>query len=251
MENLMRDDDAPVGRLLTRREAVALLGIAMPAASVRRALAQESAARTPAAVMPCVVQPEQTEGPYFVDRMLKRSDIRTDPATGVTKAGVPLWLTFNVGRVASGGGCVPLAGAHIDVWQCDAAGIYSGVKDPNFNTVGQHFLRGYQITDANGSATFTTIYPGWYPGRTVHVHFKVRTEPSAQRGQEFTSQLYFDEGVSDRVLSREPYAAGSSRRTRNEADGIFRRAGGAQLILALREHQGGYKGEFSLAIKSA
>jgi protocatechuate 3,4-dioxygenase beta subunit len=246
----MLDDDRRVGRLLTRREAVALLGIAAPAASATRGWAHSSPESARAAVLPCVVQPEQTEGPYFVDKMLNRADIRTDPATGLAKAGVPLRVTFHVSRTTSNATCQPLAGALIDVWHCDAQGVYSGVKDPNFDTVGQQFLRGYQVTDERGAATFTTIYPGWYPGRAVHVHFKVRTAPSAGRGEEFTSQLYFDEALTDRVLGREPYAAGSKRRTRNEADGIFRREHGAQLIMPLREHQGGYAGEFSLALKS-
>jgi protocatechuate 3,4-dioxygenase beta subunit len=199
-------------------------------------------------MLPCVVHPEQTEGPYFVDEMLQRADIRTDPSNGLSKPGVPLRITFNVSRTTGNGSCVPLPGALVDVWQCDAKGVYSGVKDPSFDTVGQQFLRGYQVTDERGSATFTTIYPGWYRGRAVHVHFKVRTTPAAGRGQEFTSQLYFDEGVTDRVFSGEPYATG--QRTRNEADGIFRRAGGAQLILSVREHQNGYAGEFNLALKS-
>jgi protocatechuate 3,4-dioxygenase beta subunit len=247
----MRDDDRPVGRLLTRREAVALLGISAPFASAARVWAGASGDVARSAVLPCVVQPEQTEGPYFVDKMLNRADITTDPSTGVAKQGVPLRLTFNVSRTTADGKCVPLQGALLDVWHCDAAGIYSGVKDPSFNTVGQHFLRGYQVTDERGSATFTTIYPGWYPGRAVHVHFKVRTTPAAGQGQEFTSQLYFDESLNDRVLGREPYAGGSAQRTRNEADGIFRREHGAQLILPLREQQAGFVGEFHLALKSA
>jgi len=248
----MLNDETPVGRLLTRREAVALLGFAIPAASAAHLFGQAPAPRRDAAaVMPCVVQPEQTEGPYFVDRMLNRSDIRTDPASGVAKAGVPLWVTFQVSRLGGDKRCTPLAGAHVDLWQCDAKGIYSGVRDPAFDTVGEQFLRGYQMTDADGRASFRTIYPGWYRGRTVHVHFKVRTEPSAAHGQEFTSQLYFDDGLTDRVLGREPYAGGGEQRTRNEADGIFRRQGGAQLILALREREDGYAGEFNLAIKSS
>jgi protocatechuate 3,4-dioxygenase beta subunit len=245
----MRDDDRRVGRLLTRREAVALLGISTPLAAATRAWAQSSDQTPGAAVLPCVVQPEQTEGPYFVDKMLNRADIRTDPSTGRASPGVPLRITFNLSR-ATGGQCVPLPGALVDVWHCDARGVYSGVKDPNFETVGQQFLRGYQVTDERGGATFTTIYPGWYPGRAVHVHFKVRTAPAAGRGQEFTSQLYFDEAFTDRVLSREPYEGGSARRTRNEADGIFRRGDGAQLMLTLRESHEGYAGEFNLALKA-
>ena len=246
----MLNDDTPIGRLLTRREAVALLGLAVPAASAAHVFGQASSSRPGEPVVPCVVQPEQTEGPYFVDRMLQRSDVRTDPATGVARPGLPLWITFQVSRVSADGRCAPLAGAHVDLWHCDANGIYSGVKDPGFDTVGQHFLRGYQITDSKGAASFRTIYPGWYRGRAVHVHFKVRTDPSADRGHEFTSQLYFDEALTDRVLSREPYGAGSGERTRNEADGIFRREGGAQLILPVREREDGYAGEFGLALRT-
>ena len=80
----------------------------------------------------------------------------------------------------------------------------SDVTDPSFNSVGKKFLRGHQMTDAAGVARFTTIYPGWYPGRTVHIHFKIRTEPAAARGYEFASQLYFDDALTDRVHARDP-----------------------------------------------
>ncbi len=242
-------DDTPVGRLLTRREAVALLGFAVPAASAAHAFGQQGSPSANADVLPCVVQPEQIEGPYFVDAKLNRSDIRTEPATGAARPGVPLHLTFRVSRLGGERSCTPLPGAHIDVWQCDATGIYSGVQDPGFDTIGQHFLRGYQTTDARGEARFTTIYPGSYPGRPVHVHFKVRTSPGEGRGHEFTSQLYFDDALSDRVLSRDPYGAtDGARRTRNQDDRFFRQ-GGEQLVLTLREDGNGFTGEFALALK--
>ena len=243
----MLNDDRPVGRLLTRREAVALLGFVPPFLSAAHLRAQDRSGPRGTAVMPCVVQPEQTEGPYFVDGVLNRSDITAEPATGEPKAGVPLWITFAVSRLSGDRTCAPLAGAHVDLWQCDAKGIYSGVEDPRFNTVGQKFLRGYQLTDADGRARFRTIYPGWYRGRTVHVHFKVRTHPSEGRGEEFTSQLYFDDTLTDRVHRGKPYEGDGSARTRNEADRIFR-GGGAQLVLAAREHEDGYAGEFALAL---
>jgi protocatechuate 3,4-dioxygenase beta subunit len=132
----------------------------------------------------CIVRPQQTEGPYFVDEGLNRSDIRSDPATGSVKPGVPLTLQFQVSQVGANA-CVPLAGAIVDVWHCDAAGAYSDVADRNANTLGQKFLRGSQVTNADGTVEFTTIYPGWYPGRTVHIHFKIRGNTAANQGYEF------------------------------------------------------------------
>jgi protocatechuate 3,4-dioxygenase beta subunit len=243
----MHNDDAMVGRLLTRRELVALLGMSGVAAMADPLFGQGP----PANALPaCVVQPEQTEGPYFVDEMLNRADIRTEPATKAAKAGLPLRVAFSVSQIGSNGTCTPLPGAQVDLWQCDAAGVYSGVQDPTFNTVGQHFLRGHQLTDAKGMANFLTIYPGWYPGRAVHVHFKIRTTPAAQKGYEFTSQLYFDEAQNDRIFAREPYSARTGQRVRNEADRIFQ-SGGKQLMLPVTEGSDGYSGTFSLALHTA
>ncbi|HXV80553.1 MAG TPA: intradiol ring-cleavage dioxygenase, partial [Candidatus Binatia bacterium] len=158
-----------------------------------------SLASAHAVVIPsCVVRPEQTEGPYFIDEKLNRSDIRSDPSDGSVKPGVPLRLAFQVSRV-SGPSCSPLSGATVDVWQCDALGLYSDVRDMNADTRGKKFLRGYQTTDGNGVAEFVTIYPGWYPGRAVHIHFKIRHDPASHRALEFTSQLYFDESITDEV----------------------------------------------------
>jgi protocatechuate 3,4-dioxygenase beta subunit len=158
----------------------------------------------------CVVTPELTEGPYFVDEMLNRSDIRTDPATGVPRPGVALALELVLSQVAASG-CGPLAGALVDLWHCDASGLYSDVSQQRTN--GQAFLRGYQLSDANGSARFTTIYPGWYPGRAVHIHFKVRTTPTGSSGLEFTSQLFFDEALTDQVYTQAPYNSRGRRDT--------------------------------------
>jgi protocatechuate 3,4-dioxygenase beta subunit len=249
----MDRDDVQVGRLLSRREILALLGASGIAALAGCKPSREVAdvGTTRGALLPsCVVRPEQTEGPYFVDARLDRSDIRSDPISGAVKAGAPLELALVVSRIGSGGACAPLAGARVDLWQCDAAGVYSGVRDPQFDTSGQQFLRGYQLTDATGTARFTTIYPGWYRGRTVHLHFKVRTEPSAARGYEFTSQLYFDDAVTDRVHASEPYRSQGQGRVRNEGDGIFRR-NGSQLMLAVAEEAQGYAGTFHLGLQIA
>lgn len=244
----MDNDDTMIGRLLTRRELVALFGASAVAAMAHRVSGQASSPASGMAVPACVVQPQQTEGPYFVDEKLLRSDIRADPASGVIKAGAPLALALTVSQVMPDGTCGPLAGAQVDLWQCDAMGVYSDVKDRSFDTVGQKFLRGHQITSAGGAAQFVTIYPGWYPGRAVHVHFKVRTAPAGDKAYEFTSQFYFDEALTDRVHAREPYAAHTGNRTRNERDGIFK-DGGSQLTLAVREAADGYAAAFDLAMR--
>ena len=249
----MDRDDVQVGTLLSRREILALLGASGIAALAGCKPSREIAERgvTASAALPsCVVRPEQTEGPYFVDGRLDRSDIRSDPQNGGIKAGAPLEIAIVVSRIGNGGACSPLAGARVDLWQCDADGVYSGVRDPSFDTTGQLFLRGYQVTDASGTARFTTIYPGWYRGRTVHTHFKVRTDPSAARGYEFTSQLYFDDALTDRVHVREPYASKGQRTVRNEGDGIFRRNGN-QLMLDVTEAGQGYAGSFHLGLQIA
>ena len=106
-----------------------------------------------------------------MDAKLNRSDIRSDAASGEVKEGAPLDLVLAVSALRAGG-CAPLAGAHVDIWHCVATGVYSGVEDPGYKTVGQTFLRGYQLTDDAGEVRFRTIYPGWYPGRAVHIHFK-------------------------------------------------------------------------------
>jgi protocatechuate 3,4-dioxygenase beta subunit len=129
-------------------------------------------------------------------------------------------------------------------------GIYSGVEDINglFDTVGKQFLRGHQVTDADGIARFETIYPGWYRGRTVHIHFKIRTDPSAESGHEFTSQLYFDDSLTDRVLAGQPYAKNEGERPRNPDDGIFR-SGGDQLLLDVVEERDGYAAMFDIGLQ--
>jgi protocatechuate 3,4-dioxygenase beta subunit len=243
----MHDDDATIGRLLTRREVVALFGASSVAAMAHRISGQTPS--TPAASVPaCVVQPQQTEGPYFVDEKLLRSDIRSDPATGAIVAGAPLTLTMKVSQVTPDGQCATLPGAQVDLWQCDAMGAYSGVKDRLFDTAGQKFLRGHQITDEGGVVRFVTIYPGWYPGRAVHMHFKVRST-TATPAYEFTSQFYFDEQLTDRVHATEPYTAHVGQRMRNERDGIYR-DGGQQLTLAVRVATGGtYAAAFDMAMR--
>ncbi|MBE9138970.1 intradiol ring-cleavage dioxygenase [Nodosilinea sp. LEGE 07088] len=195
----------------------------------------------------CTVRPQQTAGPFFVDEGLNRSDIRPDPTTGAVKPGLPLTLQFRVSQVGSNA-CLPLAGAMVDVWHCDAAGVYSDVADRRASTVGQKFLRGSQVTNADGIAEFITVYPGWYPGRAVHIHFKIRGSSVAGQNYEFTSQLYFDDALSDRIYAQAPYRDRGQRPTRNSNDGIFR-SGGEQLTLPIAQAEEGYIGRFEIGLE--
>jgi protocatechuate 3,4-dioxygenase beta subunit len=194
----------------------------------------------------CVVTPELTEGPYFVDEGLNRSDIRSDPGTGVARPGVPLDLTIALWQVSSGT-CGSLAGALVDLWHCDALGVYSDVGAQG--TLGQRFLRGYQVSDASGMVRFTTIYPGWYPGRAVHMHFKVRTNPTGSQGLEFTSQIFFDEALTDRVHAESPYNTKGRRDTLITTDGIYR-GGGPVLLAPFSPAGGGYAGTFHVGVRA-
>ena len=253
----MENDDLPVGRILSRREVIALLGVGgaglvgawrVPGG---HAPALTSAPGWPGGVPACVVRPEQTEGPYFVDEHLNRADIRSDPASGAIRPGAALDLEFRVARVTTGS-CAPLAGAIVDLWHCDALGVYSDVKDMSgkFDTRGQKFLRGHQLTDASGIARFHTVYPGWYEGRTVHLHVKIRTPAGTGGSHEFTSQLYFDDAVTDTVFAREPYKNQGVREMRNNRDGIFSE-GGKRLLIDVTPAGNGYTGTFEIGLQMA
>ncbi|MDN0074118.1 intradiol ring-cleavage dioxygenase [Crenobacter sp. SG2303] len=230
-----------------RRTVLTLCGAAGASLLVDRAMATplaQALGSVGTSVPACVLTPAQTEGPYFVDERLERADLRSDPATGRVAAGVPLQLTLQVSRLA-GGGCHPLVGAQVDLWHCDADGVYSDANDPGFNTRGTRFLRGFQRSGADGRVRFLTIYPGWYDGRTVHIHFKIRP----REGGEFTSQLYFDDALTDRVHALAPYVRRGQRTMRNADDGIFRR-GGERLLLDVRSTPNGFSTFYEVGLKA-
>jgi uncharacterized protein (TIGR03437 family) len=181
--------------------------------------------------------PTVTEGPYWVDEKLFRSDIRTDPSNGSVRTGVPLTLTINIQNLPNGGTCTPLAGAYVDIWHCDAKGIYSDESTYNpgggtgsVNTVGQKFLRGYQITDENGRVSFTTVYPGWYMGRTIHIHVRVRTYNGSTVLSNFVSQIFFDDAINDVVMANSSYSRNSNRDTRNANDMVYNVANNTRML---------------------
>jgi protocatechuate 3,4-dioxygenase beta subunit len=208
-----------------------LMALSAVALGTGRALAQEV---SPA----CALTPAQTEGPYFVDERLDRADLRADPRDGAARPGAPLALVLRVHALRESR-CEPQREAIVDVWHCDARGDYSDTRD----APGTQFLRGYQRTDESGVVRFATIYPGAYPGRAVHIHFKVRA-----RAAEFTSQLYFDDALTDRVHARSPYGAMRERRTRNAGDFLYRR-GGTELTLDVARSGDGYAAAYDIGVR--
>ena len=149
-----------------------------------------------------------------------------------------------------------LKGAQVDVWHANGMGQYSDIEQAG--TGGTKFLRGYQITDDNGTVRFTTIYPGWYQGRAVHLHFKVRMFEGSEKTLEFTSQFFFNDTISDQVYSQAPYSDRGTRDMRNDQDGIFNGAStdgavqshvGEHLMLNLTKQDQGYLGTFNIGLK--
>ena len=189
------------------------------------------------ALSACALSPAMTEGPFFVDGELERSDITAGAAHAAVTQGVPLAIEIAV--VNARGACAPLAGVRIDIWHADASGRYSDGAPR-----GERFLRGYQVTDATGNVSFRTIYPGWYPGRAIHIHVKAR-----KGGAEFTSQLFFDDAVNEKIVARPPYDTHGTRFTRNARDGIFREGRSGALLVDLAPRTNGYLGKATLGLE--
>jgi protocatechuate 3,4-dioxygenase beta subunit len=186
----------------------------------------------------CVITPLLTEGPFFVDEKLNRSDVISG------QPGLPLNLEISV-YTASSATCAPVAGAQIDIWHANAAGYYSDVD----GATSENFLRGYQVTDPNGKVSFKTIYPGWYPGRTPHIHLKARMFNTNAQTLDATTQLFFDDAISDAVYAANaPYNNRGTRHTRNANDDIY--GGHTSLLTALKgSPHSGYTGYISIAVK--
>ncbi len=231
---------------LNRRRALALIGGA-GAASFLGSVNNHPLLAFDSRAITCVqASPEATEGPYWVDEKLNRSDIRVDPSTGAVSSGLPLTLSITIQELSSTG-CGVLPGAQVDIWHCDAAGIYS--DEAANNSVGRKFLRGYQITDDNGTVQFTTIYPGWYSGRTVHIHVRIRTFSGSQVVDQFTSQFFFDDSITDQVFTQAPYNSRGQRNTRNSNDMVLTGVtNGSRLMLNLTQTDQGYAASAVLGV---
>jgi protocatechuate 3,4-dioxygenase beta subunit len=181
----------------------------------------------------CVITPEVTEGPYYFDPQLVRADITEG------RPGVPVVFRLQVVDQS----CKPLEDARVDIWHCDASGLYSnyaGQGDDHAHptsTEGETFLRGTQMADPRGIVEFTSIYPGWYRGRTTHVHFKVFLSDS----NVLTGQIFFPDALSEYIYGNvAPYSdRGAERDTLNDGDGIAQSASRASFA-AVKEEEDNY-----------
>jgi protocatechuate 3,4-dioxygenase beta subunit len=221
---------------LSRRASLASLGgLVAGAAGLAGLRATEDAGAGPAGVasglISCVLAPEQTEGPFYVDDAAVRRNVTEG------RPGTPLTLRLTVVNASN---CKPIRNAAVEIWHCDARGAYSATGAE----ADERFLRGIQRTDAKGLAIFRTLYPGWYRGRTVHIHTMVHIGGNVVH----TGQLYFPESVTDAVYKRTPYSARPNRDTRNAADSIYRN-GGRRSMLKLARSGTAYIGSITMGVQ--
>src|SRR2546425_1572792 len=193
----------------------------------------------------CTLTPEQIEGPFYLDQARIREDISEG------KPGVPLRLVLHV--LDASASCAPIPRAAVDVWQCDALGIYSGYEGAAIAP--RHveplddktFLRGTQLTDHTGGVRFRTIYPGWYLGRTPHVHLKLRVGAKVA-----TTQLYFPDEITNTVYARAPYNRHPNRDTTNTTDRFLGPIANKSLVMWTMEREGdGYVAAATIALRTS
>ena len=250
---------------VTRRQLIAVAGVTVSGAAIfgtplalaasKKPLAKKkatakrgsSAATTTSSVAPnstgggalggllpengCVLTPEMTEGPFYLDINKVRADITEG------RPGTPLALSL---KVVSAATCKPIPEAAVDIWHTDAAGAYSGVQ----GNAGI-FMRGTQRSDANGLVEFKTVYPGWYNGRTVHIHVMVHVGGNIVH----TGQLFFDDAVTDEVYKAAPYNKRGQRDQRNANDGIYQ-GGGQASTLKPTKSGSGYTGAMTMGVQA-
>jgi hypothetical protein len=235
-----RETETPFSRLGALARLGGLAATAIGAGALgKRALGDhdaEAATGGPAGVasgaVTCILQPELTEGPYYIDGEKVRRNITEG------KPGARLTLRLTVVDAST---CKPVKGAAVDIWHADAAGVYSGF---GAGASSRMFLRGVQKTDANGLAVFQTVYPGWYPGRAVHIHVKVHAGGNVVH----TGQLFFSDRTTDAVYRRSPYSKRPNRDPRNSGDSIYVNGGSKSVLTVKSDGKGGYVGRMTMGV---
>ncbi|MFD9429839.1 intradiol ring-cleavage dioxygenase [Streptomyces sp. NPDC060002] len=229
--------------------------LAVGAAATPEAPTADAADTAPvAAAAVCTLTKEMTEGPYYLDGQYVRADVTEG------KAGIPLKLTLTV---VDDDTCVPLSNALVEIWHSDALGEYSGFVGNNGHSEPDDgtFLRGGVLTNSSGVAAITTIYPGWYRGRCVHIHVKVHknvtltSNGSFTGGQELhTGQLFFNETITTAVARISPYSTNTVTRTTLAQDSIYDEGGAASGLLTLTalgsSTSSGYAGTLTLGVEN-
>jgi protocatechuate 3,4-dioxygenase beta subunit len=240
-------DDRSPRRALRRREALAALGgVGLSGLIGGRASGLLGGAASAEAASNCIIlSPEVTEGPYWINNKLTRRDIRDG------RTGLPLEIAFTVENAKT---CKPISGADVEIWHCDAGGLYSGFESASQGGPGsgsvtdsKRYLRGHQKSNASGKATFLTVFPGWYRGRTPHVHLKVHVGGKVIH----TGQVFFNEKTTAAVYKVAPYKSHGQPDTSHAADMIYAQAGGSKAILHLRARGAGnegYRGTITLGV---
>jgi protocatechuate 3,4-dioxygenase beta subunit len=217
---------------LTRRgSVVGFGGFVLGLLGWKAAEPSDGPAAVASGAVSCVLTPEQTEGPYYIAGEKLRRDITEG------RPGVPLLLRL---RVVDASTCRPVKGAAVDIWHADALGVYSGFGSGSGNRT---FMRGIQKTDATGLARFRSVWPGWYRGRTVHIHVKVHVAGNVVH----TGQLYFPDSVTDKVFRRKPYSRRPKRTTRNANDFVFAQ-GGKRSMLRMRKSGNAYVAAITMGV---
>ena len=255
---------------LSRRQVILGLGAAGTGAALTPLISEkpEVAAITPKPHPTCTVFSEQTEGPFYFETKFIRQDITEG------HEGTILHLKLKLVDAES---CQPLQDAVVDIWSCDARGVYSGYESvmtqggkfksqqgdrrdsekhanderPRFHQEPNNektFMRGAQVSDASGEVSFKTLYPGWYPGRATHIHIKVYLD----NNEVFTSQMYFPDEINDEVHASGVYTEmeKEGRRLQNGDDGIFRRSNNSPMV-ELTEVEDGFVGTLTFGIKAS
>ena len=195
----------------------------------------------------CTITPQETQGPYPLLAILSNAAmVRSDITEG--KTGVPLRLTLTIQDLS--GGCTPVAGAAAYIWHCDKDGLYSGYSNSqNAGQAGLTYLRGIQVSDANGQVQFTTIYPGWYAGRITHIHFQVHLNDKLSVTATATSQLAFPAAVTTAVYGSALYTKGQNNSvTSFSADNVFSDGTTYQMVAISGDTTNGYDASLTVTI---